>query len=85
MWFLWSRDSYDFYETQLKEQFEVQEELRDDRDKYKTTVSELRERIISKENENKRELKRREKTQKELMDVRTKLDSAEVKEIDFVV
>lgn len=69
-------------ETQLKEQFEVQEELRGERDELKKLTSDLRERVASKENENARELKRREKTQKELVEVRNKLDVAELKEIE---
>jgi len=69
-------------ETQLKEQFEVQEELRGERDEFKRLNVEFRDRIASKENENARELKRREKTQKELVDVRNKLDGVELKELE---
>ena len=37
-------------------------------------MQELRERLQARENDNTREVKRREKTQKELQDVRSKLD-----------
>jgi hypothetical protein len=37
-------------------------------------MQELRERLQARENDNLREVKRREKTQKELQDIRAKLD-----------
>ena len=64
-------------ETQLAEQFKLQEELREDRDEFKKLSGELRERITSKESENAREVKRRQKTQDELMDCRQKLEDME--------
>jgi len=47
---------------------------RDERDESNRQVHELRERLQSRDNDNIREVKRREKTQKELQDVRAKLD-----------
>lgn len=64
-------------ETQLSEQFKLQEELRTERDEFQKLSGELRERISSKESENAREVKRREKTQEELMDCRQKLEDME--------
>lgn len=64
-------------ETQLSEQFNLQEELRTERDEFQKLSGELRERISSKESENAREVKRREKTQEELMDCRQKLEDME--------
>ena len=47
---------------------------RDERDESNRQMGELRERLQARENDNARELKRREKTQKELQDVRSKFD-----------
>jgi hypothetical protein len=60
-------------ESQLMEQHKVQEELRSERDESKSIIEELRERIQNKENESIRELKRREKTHKELQDTKLKV------------
>jgi chromosome segregation ATPase len=60
---------------QLEEQHQVQEELRAERDESNRTVEEVRERLAIKESDNLREIKRREKTQKELLDARIKLDT----------
>lgn len=65
-------------DTQLQEQFKLQEEIREERDEFKKLSTELKERIVSKESENAREVKRRTKTQSELMDIRKKLDKAEL-------
>ncbi len=64
-------------ETQLAEQFKLQEELRTERDEFQKLSGELRERITSKESENAREVKRRQKTQDELIDCRQKLEDME--------
>jgi chromosome segregation ATPase len=64
-------------ETQLAEQFKLQEELRAERDDFQKLSVDLRERITSKESENAREVKRREKTQHELMECRNKLEDME--------
>eukprot|EP01036_Dinobryon_divergens_P027374 gene27374-36141_t len=61
-------------ENQLMTQNKVQDELRDERDESNRQMGELRERLQARENDNARELKRREKTQKELQDVRSKFD-----------
>lgn len=50
----------------------MQEELRSERDEGLRQIADLRERIVSKENEIVREMKRREKTQKELQDCRAR-------------
>ena len=71
-------------ETQLIEQHKVQEELRGERDESKRLNVELRERISSKENENARELRRREKLGKELQDVRVRLDEKEKEELKLM-
>jgi chromosome segregation ATPase len=65
-------------DTQLQEQFKLQEEIREERDEFKKLSTELKERIVSKESENAREVKRRTKTQNELMDIRKKLDKSEL-------
>lgn len=50
-----------------------------------TQVADLRERVNTKEADNQREIKRREKTQKELQDARTKLDDKVKREEDMLV
>jgi chromosome segregation ATPase len=65
----------DRLDRQLEEQHSVQEELRAERDEANRTVEEVRERLAVKESDNLREIKRREKTQKELLDARVKLDT----------
>jgi chromosome segregation ATPase len=59
---------------QLMSQHKVQEDLIAERDAVQAVVNELREKLAQKETEHVRETKRREKTQKELMDVRMKMD-----------
>ena len=61
-------------ERQLKEQFNVQEELRSERELHLKLISDLKDKFSAKEAEYLRESRRREKTQKELQDARTKLD-----------
>lgn len=61
-------------DRQLEEQHSVQEELRAERDEANKQCEEVRERLAVKESDNLREIKRREKTQKELLDARIKLD-----------
>lgn len=58
----------------LEEQHLVQTELREEKEEGIRLVAEIRERLAVKENENIRESRRREKTQKELQDARLKLD-----------
>jgi chromosome segregation ATPase len=61
-------------EGQLLEQHTLQEELRVENETSRQSVSDLRERLQTKENESVRELKRREKTHKELQEARLKID-----------
>jgi chromosome segregation ATPase len=61
-------------ETQLVAQHKVQQELRNERDEHLKLINEFRERMAAKESDNIREIKRREKTQKELQDARTRLE-----------
>ncbi len=61
-------------DQQLRTQHKVQEELRNERDEAIHQIGEFRERLTAKESDNLREVKRREKTQKELQDARTRLD-----------
>lgn len=61
-------------EGQLMAQHKVQEELREEREENLRLINELRERIGAKESDNIREVKRREKTQKELQDARARLE-----------
>jgi hypothetical protein len=61
-------------EGQLLAQHKVQEELRTEREENLRVISELRERIGAKESDNIREVKRREKTQKELQEARNRLE-----------
>lgn len=61
-------------EGQLVSQHKVQTEMRAGLEENVRQIAELRERLAVKENDNIREVKRREKTQKELQDARTKLD-----------
>lgn len=61
-------------ERQLKEQFNVQEELRQERDLHLKLINDLKEKYAAKEAEHLREARRREKTQKELQDARTRMD-----------
>lgn len=71
-------------ENQLIEQHKVQEELRGERDVARKMSVELRERLASKESENARELRRREKMGKELQEVRMRLDEKEKDELKLV-
>lgn len=61
-------------EGQLVTQNKVQEELRDDRDEANKLITELKDRLNIKESDCIREVKRREKTQKELQDARSRLE-----------
>eukprot|EP01033_Poteriospumella_lacustris_P007572 gene7572-5443_t len=61
-------------EGQLVAQHKVQEELRTEREENLRVIAELRERVSAKEGDNIREVKRREKTQKELQDARNRLE-----------
>lgn len=61
-------------EGQLVTQHSVQEDLRNERDESDKAVRELRERLTARDNDNLREVKRREKTQKELQDARFKFE-----------
>lgn len=61
-------------EIQLTEQHKVQEELREEKLQALGVIEELKNKLNSKETEIEREGRRREKTQKELQDARTKLD-----------
>jgi hypothetical protein len=61
-------------EGQLLTQHEVQGELRSERDNADRSNRELRERITARDADNLREIKRREKTQRELHDARLRYD-----------
>lgn len=63
-------------DKQLEEQHKLQQELRQEKDEGIKSNSELRDRLGVKENENVREIRRREKTQKELQDARLRLDES---------
>jgi len=67
-------------ERQLKEQFNVQEDLRQERELHLKLINDLKDKYTAKEAEHLREARRREKTQKELQDARTKLDEQTVAE-----
>eukprot|EP01038_Epipyxis_sp_PR26KG_P008365 gene8365-11319_t len=61
-------------ESQLVVQHKVQEELRNERDDSNRSIVELRERLSTREADCLREVKRREKTQKELQESRSRLE-----------
>jgi chromosome segregation ATPase len=67
-------------EGQLVAQHKVQDDLRNERDDAIRQIGELRERMAAKEGDNLREVKRREKTQKELQDARARLEDKIKKE-----
>ena len=62
------------YNKQLNEQHAVQEDLREERDKALESIHSLNIQLANKEMEAQREHKRREKTQKELMDSKSKIE-----------
>ena len=71
-------------ETQLSEQFKLQEELRAERDEFQKLSVEQRDRIASKESENAREVKRREKTQQELVSARQQIEELENAKLEVI-
>jgi chromosome segregation ATPase len=70
-------------ESQLVTQHKVQEELRSERDEALRVITDLKEKLTNKEADNIREIKRREKTQKELQDARNRLDEKQKYEEDL--